>query len=202
MNETPTDVSKASWQDSAEYGGFYIRLVAMLIDTVILMLPLSLLMTGIFYLVWGSENMGAEQMALLQSAQDNPDITKDVLLQLADAGHFSRWLIENILFSIIGAITVIVIWYYFSGTPGKLLLRLKIVDATTGLPVSGKQNVIRYLGYIVATITLGAGFFAVAFSKRKQGLHDKLANTVVVYKNSLPKYIADKTHYEEIKRKA
>ena len=42
------------------------------------------------------------------------------------------------------------------------------------------QLVIRYLGYFVSTIPLGLGLLWVGFDRRKQGWHDKMANTVVV----------------------
>ncbi|MFQ5987264.1 MAG: RDD family protein [Dehalococcoidia bacterium] len=38
----------------------------------------------------------------------------------------------------------------------------------------------RYLGYIVCALTLGIGFLIIAFDDRKQGLHDKIANTYVI----------------------
>jgi len=38
----------------------------------------------------------------------------------------------------------------------------------------------RYFGYFLASIPLGLGLLWVAFDKRKQGWHDKLAGTVVI----------------------
>jgi uncharacterized RDD family membrane protein YckC len=38
----------------------------------------------------------------------------------------------------------------------------------------------RYFAYFVSTIPFCLGFLWVAFDKRKQGWHDKLAHTVVV----------------------
>ncbi len=38
----------------------------------------------------------------------------------------------------------------------------------------------RYLGYFASTIPLCLGFLWIAFDKRKQGWHDKLAGTVVI----------------------
>jgi len=39
---------------------------------------------------------------------------------------------------------------------------------------------LRYLGYYVSTIVLFLGFFWVAWDKKKQGWHDKMARTVVI----------------------
>ena len=55
-----------------------------------------------------------------------------------------------------------------------------VVDARTfGVPTLG-QLVRRYVAYFVSLVPLGAGFIAVGFDARKQGWHDKIANTVVI----------------------
>lgn len=60
------------------------------------------------------------------------------------------------------------------------LLSLRVVDAESGGPLTLGQGVGRYFAYFVSTIPLGLGFLWVAFDKRKQGWHDKLAHTVVI----------------------
>ncbi|MEA1918610.1 MAG: RDD family protein, partial [Campylobacterota bacterium] len=49
-------------------------------------------------------------------------------------------------------------------------------------PLSNKQLIIRYIGYIVSIIPLMIGFFMVAFRSDKRALHDLLAGTVVIYR--------------------
>lgn len=61
-----------------------------------------------------------------------------------------------------------------------MVISSKIVDARTGAKISVGQAIVRYLGYLVALLALGLGIFWVAFDRRKQGWHDKLARTVVV----------------------
>ena len=78
------------------------------------------------------------------------------------------------------AVVVMVFWAFRQATPGKMLLSLRIVDAATGGALSVGQCVGRYFAYVVSTLPLGLGFVWVAFDKRKQGWHDKLAGTVVV----------------------
>jgi uncharacterized RDD family membrane protein YckC len=75
---------------------------------------------------------------------------------------------------------VIALWVYKSATPGKLAMSARVVDADTGLPLSTSSAVIRYLGYFVSAIPLGVGYFWVAFDRKNQGWHDKMANSVVV----------------------
>ena len=78
------------------------------------------------------------------------------------------------------AVAVIVFWRYKSATPGKMLLRVKIVDARSGGAPSTGQLIGRYFAYFVSTIPLGLGCFWVAWDERKQAWHDKLAHTLCV----------------------
>ena len=75
------------------------------------------------------------------------------------------------------------LWLKFLGTPGKLLLECQIVDADTFLPMSSKQAVLRYFAYLASILPLMLGFLWVARDPRKQGFHDKIANTVVVFRS-------------------
>jgi uncharacterized RDD family membrane protein YckC len=74
----------------------------------------------------------------------------------------------------------VLFWKFKSATPGKLLLDMKIVDATTGGKPSAGRFLLRYIGYIVCALSFCIGFFWIAFDKRRQGWHDKMANTIVV----------------------
>lgn len=85
---------------------------------------------------------------------------------------------------IVSAIFVIFCWVKFAGTPGKRLLKLKVLDEKTGNQLTIMQAIIRYLGYIPSILVLGLGFIWVAFDSKKQGWHDKMAKTVVVRERS------------------
>lgn len=91
-----------------------------------------------------------------------------------DTGNFE--LISNL--AVIAAI--LLFWHYRSATPGKMMMGLRIVDADTHGPVPFGRLVLRLLGYIVSMLPLFLGFIWVAFDKRKQGFHDKIARTVVL----------------------
>lgn len=71
-------------------------------------------------------------------------------------------------------------WTWRQATPGKMAIKSKIVDAITGGKPTLKQWILRYIGYYVSLIPFGLGYFWVAFDKRKQGWHDKIAGTLVV----------------------
>jgi uncharacterized RDD family membrane protein YckC len=74
-------------------------------------------------------------------------------------------------------------WLLWRGTPGKLIFGLRVVDAATGETLALWQAIVRYLGYVVSAIPLMLGYIWVAFDARKQGFHDKLAQSRVVRRN-------------------
>ncbi|WCM92970.1 RDD family protein [Acidovorax sp. NCPPB 2350] len=133
-----------------EYVGFWARVGASLIDTVLLVLVTVPLLVSIY----GWQYFESEKL----------------LVGLAD--FLISWVLP--------AVAVVLFWITRQATPGKMAIGARVVDAATGQPLTPRQSVGRYLAYFVSTIPLGLGLLWVAFDKRKQGWHDKLAGTVVV----------------------
>lgn len=92
----------------------------------------------------------------------------------------SKVLLYIILISIMNFIIMgsyfIIFWIYYSATPGKMIMHMKIVDAETLGKASKWQLVKRFCGYI--SILFGVWF--IVFSKQRQALHDKIAGTTVI----------------------
>jgi len=86
----------------------------------------------------------------------------------------------DLYLSIALMLVVVLFWKYKSATPGKMMMGLKVVDATTFGPVPTGRLVLRYLAYYVSLLPLCLGFVWVAFDQRKRGFHDMIAKTVVV----------------------
>jgi uncharacterized RDD family membrane protein YckC len=78
------------------------------------------------------------------------------------------------------ALATVLFWIRRQATPGKMAISARVVDATTGHPPSTRQLVGRYVGYFISGFPLFLGFLWVAWDRRKQGWHDKIANTVVI----------------------
>jgi uncharacterized RDD family membrane protein YckC len=72
-----------------------------------------------------------------------------------------------------------VLWVVWGTSPGKRVVRLRIVDADSHEPMTRRQAVLRTVGYILTFTMCGAGFLWVLFNPRRQALHDRIANTVV-----------------------
>lgn len=88
------------------------------------------------------------------------------------------------LLVLMAAVYHIFCWIKFAGTPGKLLLKLKVLNVETGQKITLKQAIIRYISYIPSAVILLCGFLWIAFDEKKQGWHDKLAQTMVIRNRS------------------
>jgi len=78
------------------------------------------------------------------------------------------------------AVGTLLFWRYQGATPGKIAIAARIVDAQTGGSPRTARLVVRFFAYIVSALPLCLGFLWIAFDRRKQGWHDKIAGTVVI----------------------
>ena len=78
------------------------------------------------------------------------------------------------------AVGTLLFWRYQGATPGKIAIAARIVDAKTGGSPSTARLVVRLFAYIVSALALCLGFLWIAFDRRKQAWHDKIAGTVVI----------------------
>ncbi len=133
-----------------EYAGFWKRLGASAIDSIIIVAIIAPILT----VVYGKDYW------------------------LGESTH--NGYLDVLLNYIFPAIAIVLFWVYKSATPGKIYCRIRIIDVRSGKTPTPGQLIGRYLSYYVSLLPLGLGFFWVAFDKRKQGFHDKLSNTAVV----------------------
>jgi uncharacterized RDD family membrane protein YckC len=75
---------------------------------------------------------------------------------------------------------LIVFWTLVGQTPGMRLMHLRVAARDGSRPGLG-QSMVRLAGMLLAAIPLMAGFALILFDERRQGLHDKLARTIVLY---------------------
>lgn len=141
----------AGYADGLEYAGFWVRFGAVLIDTVLLMIITVPLIVWIYG--WG--------------------YYRDGKLIAGPADFLINWIAP--------AVGTVLFWRLWQATPGKAMLSLRVVDADSGKPLLVGQATVRYLCYIISMLPLCLGFIWVAFDRKKQGWHDKIARTVVVY---------------------
>lgn len=144
------------------YAGFWKRVAAQLIDSVILA-------------VIGS--VGGEMLGTLLSDMIGGGKTGEVLLPLA---------FTLVLYLLYFA------WFHSNfmlATPGKMAVGIKVVRSD-GEPSSFLRNVARYFAQIPGSLLLGAGYLMAAFTARKQAMHDFFCDTVVVDRHAYTKQSA------------
>lgn len=76
-------------------------------------------------------------------------------------------------------------WTKSGQTVGKLVLGIRIIRPD-GSALSWGRAVLRYVGYLISGLVLSLGFLWLAFDRKRQGWHDKIANTVVVQADEVP----------------
>ncbi len=139
------------------YVGFFARLWASIIDT----LWISLFILVILFSIFGIDYLNM------------PDSEQGVM------GSLLWWLLP--------AIMTIGFWFFRSASPGKILISAKIVDRKTGKKPDWWQIVARYVAYFISLLPFGFGFLWILWDDHKQGWHDKIASTLVIYDNSSKK---------------
>lgn len=137
-------------QNEYEYAGFWIRVGATLIDSIIF----SMFTIPITMIIYG----------------DSMWKTNSYIMGPAD--FLINWVLP--------VFATILFWLYKSATPGKMICKLKILNEEDGQPLSIGQAIGRYLAYFLSMLPFFLGIFWIAFDKKKQGWHDRLARTVVV----------------------
>ncbi|MCX7771436.1 MAG: RDD family protein, partial [Proteobacteria bacterium] len=71
--------------------------------------------------------------------------------------------------------------YKFQATIGKKILGIKVVSANDNPLTLGRIIKRETIGKILSSLLIGFGFFMIIFTRNKQALHDKIAKTYVVY---------------------
>lgn len=150
-----------------EYVGFWARVVASVVDMLLSSLLLAPLLNALYHRP-APPGIGT----LLRS----PEVASGLLLE-AVSPHGAM---DVVLDYVVPAAVVLAFWVARQATPGKMLIHARIVDAETMAKPSTGRLLVRYLGYYVGLFSLGLGFAWVAWDRRKQGWHDKLAGTLVV----------------------
>lgn len=142
-----------------QYAGFVTRLVAFLIDRLIVAGILSLLGIVIGFVL---DLFGLNEWLA--------------------TGGWGQIIVLALIIVVMASIPVfynIAFWLLAGQTPGKRLMGIRVVR-TDGTRVRLGNAVRRQIGYWISTI-LYLGYLWILADNRRQGWHDKLAGTMVVY---------------------
>ncbi len=146
------------------YGGFWIRVVAAIIDAIIVRIPV--------HIVGAAMGLGG----LAASGMGLPGIGHGAALPLMIFGG-----------GVLALLTIAGSWLYeafmlsspYQATLGKMIFGMKVTDLYGNRISFARATGRHFAKYISGPITLFIGFIMVGFSERKQGLHDMMAGTLV-----------------------
>ncbi len=163
-----------------KYASFNRRMLAATIDMTLISLLVAPLVDYAFNYFYPPIAVTWPIFSGQMTETDQQRVMADFLKSLSESGYIDRWLINSQIQIIVLLLYSGLCWLRWSSTPGKMLLRMKIVDAKTEAPMTILQMLMRLAGYFMSGLMLGIGFFWIGVDKRRQGWHDKLAETVVI----------------------
>jgi uncharacterized RDD family membrane protein YckC len=144
------------------FGGFWIRVAAALVDAVLLFtaaFPVRLLLGSAVTLLGMDAQMPVHEMLMVR-----------------------RWVRITVAIAVAWAYKTGMESSRYQGTLGKMAMRLKVVDLQ-GQRLSLSHATARYFAKYLSIFTLGIGYLMVGFDHQKQGLHDRTAGTLVLYRS-------------------
>ncbi len=140
---------------TGRYGGPVTRLIAFLIDSLIVTTGFTLIVAGFSYLVElvTAREIQAEGRGLWY------------VIGFVTWAFFYLWISVAVL----------------GKTPGKTIMGVRVVSADGSIELRGAQAFLRALTYPLSFAFLGIGLLGIVFGRERRAWHDHLARTAVVY---------------------
>ncbi|WP_158880843.1 RDD family protein [Rhodanobacter sp. L36] len=153
-----------------DHAGFWKRVAAYILDFIILLIPSTIIQK-----MMGSD---AAQETMKQTIMATPN---DMQVFVAAYQQYYATMWPALL------IVTVVTWIYFAAcesstwqaTVGKLALGIRVVDEQGGR-ISFLRATGRFFAKYLSSLIILIGFLMVAWTRRKQGLHDIICNTLVL----------------------
>lgn len=139
--------------DQTRYVGLVTRGVAFLLDAIIVNLVSVVV---------------AASAALIISFFHTPH-QAETILKLIGAGLDVLW----------SVVYFVAFWSATGQTPGNRVMQIRVVT-TGGERVKPRRGIVRVVGLILAALPLFAGYLLIVFDRRRRGLQDRLAGTLVI----------------------
>ena len=138
------------------YAGFVSRLIAYVIDLAII----SVIAVGATWFV----NVVQDTLGLRDLIEDNA----------------ARFALSGLAIFLLAGIYFVFFWTLTGQTPGKMVMGVRVVTLD-GKSLSLGRSIRRVFGYWISGLVLYIGFIWILIDNRRQGWHDKLAGTCVIY---------------------
>jgi uncharacterized RDD family membrane protein YckC len=158
--------------DVGVYAGLGRRIVAFIVDIIIILL-LDLVAASVLGLFRGIQNL---YFYAFQHAPVDSLTTEGTMAALLGS-----------IIAAYGFLLVFVPWLYFAGfessrsqaTPGKVLVHIVVTDLDGNKPTYARAT-LRFFAKFLSAIIIFIGFLMIGLTRKRQGLHDKIAGTLVL----------------------
>ena len=155
------------------HAGFWIRFAAVILDLVVLGIPLRVIL--LILVIFGSDAGEITGFDFSYTDAQGETVTTRISLSVADLAQL-----------VLLAVITVLLWVNWDGrTPGKKMLRIRIVSYPGYQPFSYRTASIRTLASLLGLFTLGLGYMAqavmIAARDDKRGYHDLIAKTCVIH---------------------
>ncbi len=171
--------------------GFFKRGLALCIDLIIILMitaPLSNMLVKVMYknelpltIIYRAIPQVYETNETLSSVIQKIFNRPEVKEYFAKEYVLLKTLIDQLMQLTILIAYFLIFWHKFQASPGKLILKLKIVDEATMEKPTFLQLILRIMGIVISLPLLGIGFIMCIFNKEKRCLHDFMAKTKVIH---------------------
>jgi uncharacterized RDD family membrane protein YckC len=168
MSSQTTATSKSTLQ--GQYAGFVSRFLAILID-ILLVIAIMVVVGFVAQLILSFFRLDTLLASAFDSMSRSSGIAQTLLRGAAAFGsfYFFFYLYYALLHAAAAGVTI-----------GKALIGLRVVRMD-GLPLTVGRCTRRYITFLLAALPLFLGLLWVIIDDRRQGWHDKLSNTCVIY---------------------
>ena len=88
--------------------------------------------------------------------------------------------LASVLEFLLNAAYLVYFWSSTGQTPGKKIMKLKVVKADGGAILTPGEAIVRYIGTIISGIVILLGYLWVIWDPKHEAWHDKIAGTKVI----------------------
>lgn len=157
------------------HAGFFVRLAAYLMDSLIVGVVLAVVVR---FPIWISTLI-----------VPNNIVVRDLIFEYS---------IKDIVIYVLSAMYFILLTYKTGATIGKRVLHLKVVSAEDRKPTLFEVIYRETVGRFLSALILYAGYFMIGLQSEKRGLHDLMSDTQVVYCHKKDMIIDTPVEYREV----
>jgi uncharacterized RDD family membrane protein YckC len=160
--------------EGISYATFNDRVFASVIDIIISFVLLSPILLGVTHM------LGASRSGHPLDSVPNGASFSQAVGHILSAAPIGLLLLDYLIHFVVFGVVILWCWNKGGATPGKWLLRMRIVDADTLCTLSPRQAIKRYCGYIPSMLPLTGGFLWIMIDKKCRSWHDHIAGTAVI----------------------